>query len=144
MKLIEIARAYMAIEKLADEKLPLKVSYGLSRIMDKLEKPFTFYANKEMELIRTYKPAEQEGTMIRFGNKETAAEFNQAHLELDEIEENVEIKPVEIDVNISAGISLKDLRELQKRGVVKITGGDEDGGQRSEENCSCGRHGVDH
>lgn len=142
MKLIEIAKAYMAIEKLADEKLPLKVSYGLGRIMDKLEKPFTFYANKEMELIRTYKPAEQEGTTIRFSDQETAAKFNQAHLELDELDEDVSIRPVEIDVNISAGISMKNLRDLRKYGIVEIIGGEEDGGQRSEEDCTCGRHGA--
>lgn len=142
MKLVEVARAYMALEKLADEKLPLNVSYGLSRTMDKLEKPFTFYADKEYELMQIYKPTEQEGTTIRFKDADTAIDFNKAHKELDEIEEDVEIRPVEINVNISAGISLKNLRELQKYGVITIVGGDEDG-QRHEEGCSCGRNGTD-
>ena len=44
MKLLDVAKAYMELEKLADERLPIRISYGLDRAMEKIERVFHFYA----------------------------------------------------------------------------------------------------
>ena len=146
MKLIDVAKAYMALEALAEEKLPIRISYGLTRAMDKLERPYVFYANKEAQLMQEIPADEQNGTTLRFSDPAQAARFNAAHADLDNLEEEVQIRPVEIPVGLHANISWKNLRELQQYGIIRITGAETEesegtgDGQRETESCSCGRH----
>lgn len=146
MKLIDVAKAYMALEALAEEKLPIRISYGLTRAMDKLERPYIFYANKEAQLMREIPADEQNGATLRFSDPAQAEKFNAAHADLDNLDEDIQIRPVEIPVGLKANIGWKDLRELQKLGIIRITGAendeseDADNGQREAEGCACGRH----
>ena len=135
MKMLDIANGYMELEKLAAEKLPLKTSWEIDRIMKQMERPFRFYAQKEMEMLQKYPPKEQQGSVIRFEDNETLDAYNAEHRELDEIDEDVQIRPAKIDIRTDLSISAKSLQVLVKLGMIEITGTDGEG--EDGNGCSC-------
>ena len=122
MKLLDVAKAYMELEKLADERLPIRISYGLDRAMEKIERVFHFYAQKEEELLNKYKPDERQGSILKYNDPDVALKYNEEHKELDELEEEVNIKPVIIPADTNIGVSWKGLRHLRILGIIKLTG----------------------
>ena len=148
MKLLDIAHAYMELEKLAEKELPLKISYGVDKTMKALGRPFFFYANKEADLLQKYKPAEQNGPNVRFETPEITAKYNEEHKELDEIEEDIQIRPIRIDISTELDISRKSLATLTDLGIVEIVNAEEEKeesegaehGEHGAGGCSCGRH----
>lgn len=122
MKLLDVAKAYMELEKLAEKELPLKVSYYVDKAIRQLHNPFNFYANKEIELVQKHEPVERRGSEVRFATDEITAKYNEEHKELDEIEEDITIKPIEINIDTNVGISRKSLKVLMDLNIVKIIG----------------------
>lgn len=145
MKLLDIAHAYMELEKLSVKELPLKISYHVDKTLKRLERPFYFYANKEAEMLQKYQPLEQQGTAVRFENEEITEAYNAEHSELDEIEEEVQLRPIRIDIETNLDISRKSLKMLMDLGIVEIVGVEEESedredGEQGACGCSCGQH----
>lgn len=135
MKLVDIAHAYMELDKLAAEKLPLKISWGIDKILKQLDRPFNFYAAKELEILQKYEPAEQNGSLVRFKDRETTEAYNLEHAELDEIEEEIQIKPVRIDIDTDIHISRESLKILAENGMIEIVEKEER--EEKDHGCSC-------
>lgn len=146
MKLLDVAYAYMELEKLSEKELPLKVSYQVDKTLKRLERPFYFYANKEAELLRKYPPAEQQGSNVRFETPEITAAYNDDHKELDEIDEEIQIRPIQIDIETDLNISRNSLKVLTGLGIIKIVGTNDEeseaveNGEHGACGCSCGQH----
>ena len=146
MKLLDVAHAYMELEKLSEKELPLKISYHVDKMLKRLERAFFFYANKEAELLQKYPPAEQQGSSVRFETAEITAVYNDAHKELDEIEEEIQIRPIQVDIETDLSISRNSLKILIGLGVLEIVGTNDEESEAAENGehgtggCSCGRH----
>ena len=136
MKLLDIAHGYMELEKLAAKELPLKVSYGVNKLMNELNRPFEFYANEELKLLQEYPIAERDGKMVKFEKQEDTAEYNRKHTELDEIDEDIAFRPVRIDIGAKLDISRESLKVLLDLGMVEITGVEEEK-EAHGDGCGC-------
>lgn len=120
MKLAEIAKAYIALNALTEEKLPLRISWGIDKIMRKIDRSFGFYVNKETELLKKYNPVKQNGMQVTFKDAETAEKYRAEHTELDEIEEEIQITPMRIGIETDLHISRESLRLLTDAGFIQI------------------------
>ena len=122
LKMVDIARACMQLEKLQEQALPLRISYQLDKLVAKIERPFRFYCEKEMDLLQKYPPDQQDGTSVHFPSQEICDQYNAEHAELDGIEEEIEFMPVRVDINTNLKISQNGLRILMEAGMLEIIG----------------------
>ena len=116
VKLIEVLKAKEALSKLSQEKLPVKISYKLSRLVKELETEFATIESFKMTLAQKY-GKETEGQQ---GQWEIPAEnivsFNAEFSEL--LEEDIELKSDIIECSLSAidsiSLSTSDILSIEE------------------------------
>ena len=134
MKLAKIVNATQALQRIGQNKLPLKLSWRIDQTLDKLERHYQFFARKETEIFQTYKPKGVEGNRLIFETPEDAQGYQEAHKELEELEVEVgTIKPIEIDINSPVEISQQDLKALKDAGLLTVIGAEEEATEESAE-----------
>lgn len=129
MKLVEAANAYMELNKLHGDPMPVKIAYGIDRAMDKLERPFKFFAEKEDELLKKHPPEKVSGKSVFFATPEERKAYQAEHAELEEIEEEIAVRAVELPIDAPLKISPEGLKILTGLGIVRILGGEDDGNE---------------
>jgi len=125
MKLIDIVNGVNALRKLGMQDLPLRVSYQINKTVGKLREDYEFFTREEQRLLDTFRPIRIEGTTVMFETPEIAEEYRQAHREIELMDADTEIRPIEIDIRQRIDISARDLSILEETGMIRIIG-DED------------------
>ena len=125
MKLIDIVNGVNALRKLGMQDLPLRVSYQINKTVGKLREDYEFFTREEQRLLDTFRPIRIEGTTVMFETPEIAEEYRKAHREIELMDADTEIRPIEIDIRQRIDISARDLSILEETGMIRIIG-DED------------------
>lgn len=125
MKLIDIVNGVNALRKLGMQDLPLRVSYQINKTAGKLREDYEFFTREEQRLLDTFRPIRIEGTTVMFETPEIAEEYRKAHREIELMDADTEIRPIEIDIRQRIDISARDLSILEETGMIRIIG-DED------------------
>ena len=117
----------MELQNLARMALPIKTSWGIDKIMQKTEKPFRFFAEKEAEILQQIKPKDiQQNGRVMFESAELRKQYDAAHKELDEIDEDIHVNAVQISLDADIRISREGLRLLSDLGFIEIIGEEEE------------------
>lgn len=121
MKLSKLANAHTALKKLGEfssEEIPVTFFYGIAKIIKALTPEFDFYSEKLRELIKQYADKDKDGNI--FGKDgsfsipaERAEEFLQKQKELDDIECDLDFKPVTVKSDWRLPISGLELVALE-------------------------------
>ena len=132
MKLIEIARAYMELDKIAAQELPLNISYQVMRIQNTMRDSYSYYVDKENEMLQKHQPDEIRGNRALFKDPETWEKYEKEHSELDEIEADIRFKPLALKETDPIKLTADGLKILTDAGVVLM-----DGEPEAETGCDC-------
>ncbi len=83
--------------KFSEQKLPIKLSYKIMKIMSSLEREIDFYRNKLANLIQEYGLKDEEGNLVYSEDKENiklkdgvSEEFYEKYTELMNLEVEIE------------------------------------------------------
>ncbi len=96
IKLSEIVNNIENIRALQEVKLPVKVSYRLKRLTDKLQSPLKTYDEKRNELVKEFGD-EQEDKTFAVKDPEKLKLFMMKFNDLVAIEEEVDFDKIKID-----------------------------------------------
>lgn len=78
----EIYSAYLALDRLSNEKLPIKVAFGLAKVSVRLEPIFRAIEKVRITLLKKYGVENQANYAISGATKENRSSFE---MELDEL-----------------------------------------------------------
>lgn len=120
VNLLKLTKAYIELERLSEQKLPLKISYQINKLMGRITRPYQFYATKEFELLDKYKPEKQEGNQVAFSTPEAYNQYSAEHDELDALEEEVDIEPIRIESDSDIKISASGIHVLMDVGMLEV------------------------
>lgn len=118
MKQKDIVKAFHTLEKYEKKDLPLKVSYALFKVKNKIKDQVEFQLTKEREIYSKYKPIPQDDGALKFESEEQAREFAIEFSEkIDEVADmEVELegfkKPV-IPLDQIVDMSVEDIESLE-------------------------------
>lgn len=120
MKQFQINRAYGALRKLTDMELPIRESYLIATLIKKLEFNYEFELDREKKLLVKYhgKPNEKGG--IDFKTEEDAIGFKKETVELNSMDVDLEIEPIELSFESFEEQHLKPSEILCLDGFVKF------------------------
>lgn len=130
MKLLQVAMAYMALDKIAAQELPLSISYQVMRIQNAMNDSYNFYLIKEDELLRKYPPDEIRGSRAFFKDSETWEKYEREHDEMDSIDADVHFHQIRLKSTDPVKLTAEALKTLTDAGVIVIDG---------EPECDCGK-----
>ncbi len=112
IKLSQIVNSVESLKALLEVKLPVKVSYKLSRLVNKLNGPLEEYNKKRNDLIKEYGEEDPETKNWSVKDAEKLKLFVDKITELLSVEEEIEwFEPISISDLGSAEIAPKDLIE---------------------------------
>ena len=119
MKQGKIIKAYMAINKLYEQKLPLSVSHKLWMLRQKLTPTWDFQVDKEHEVILKYDPNISVDGNVTFksdaDSKACREEYNKVCAELENIDVDLgDFKKVTIHLDDKIELSLGDIEALDE------------------------------
>lgn len=95
-------------EALLETKLPIKASYRVMRLLDKLQPELKIYENKRNELVKEF-GEEQENGEVRVVDPKKLEEFQKKIIELLDIEVDVDFEKLKLDELGDVIIAPKDL-----------------------------------
>ena len=96
IKLSEIVNSTNRIKELLEIKMPIKVSYRINRIVDKLQPILATYDKKRNELVTEY-GEKQENDTIQVTDPEKMKVFIEKITEILEVEEEVDFEKIPVD-----------------------------------------------
>lgn len=96
VKLSDILNAKEALKLVEGRELPTKLSYWLSRLQVKIEKPLKAYEDSRMDLFKKFGDLDSEGTRYTVP-PEKLDDFQKEILSLIEIEEEITFEPIKIE-----------------------------------------------
>ena len=115
--LSKLSDAYNSLSKLAQEQLPIKLSYAINKNMRFFESDTSFYKNKMYELYRTYFKTDDNGNFISeeidsntasYQIKDgKAQELTQKIRELNDTVADVEIYSIDLELLMSSNITVE-------------------------------------
>lgn len=114
MKQGKIIKAIGALERVSNQRMPLKVSYSLFKLQQSLQPAMDYQAQREKELIDEFPPSETNGNRLTFDNPENGIGFNKGMKELAEMESDVTFTPVRIGTDCQIDISMEDIAALEE------------------------------
>lgn len=127
MKLIDVVNGTKALSRLSRQALPLRISYQINKAGMRMQEDYGFFARQEQALLDRYKPTLIDGGMVTFESPEIAEEYRKEHKALEEMETDLELRTIEIGIGTPIEISAQDLNTLERAGILRIVGDDEDG-----------------
>lgn len=127
MKLIDVVNGTKALSRLSRQALPLRTSYQINKAGTRMQEDYGFFARQEQALLDRYKPTLIDGGMVTFESQEIAEEYRKEHKALEEMETDLELRTIEIGIGTPIEISAQDLNTLERAGILRIVGDDEDG-----------------
>lgn len=114
-KMINIASAFPALQKLASVELPLKLLYSVSRLLDKIEPEMTFYNSERDKLIIKYGEREDDGAFKI--KQENMAEFEREMNDLFMIDVALDVQPIVLPMLDGVKMSYNEMKALECCGV---------------------------
>lgn len=108
IKLEEIIKASSALVELQRYSLPVKISYRLKRLLDRLTPILKSYDEKRVELVKEF-GEQNEKKEFEVRDPEKLKLFHEKHNELLEFEEEVEFDKIKIKELGNINIPAKDL-----------------------------------
>jgi len=96
LKLGEIVGAEKQIETLLDLKFPVKVSYKIKRLADKIQPELKAFREKNLELFKKYGTHDPEKDVYTLDIPENHKVFNKEFAELLEVEVNLDFEKIKI------------------------------------------------
>ena len=115
-KMINIASAFPALQKLASVELPLKLLYSVSRLLDKIEPEMTFYNSERDKLIIKYGEREDDGAFKI--KQENMAEFEREMNDLFMIDVTLDVQPIVLPMLDGVKMSYNEMKALEYCGVT--------------------------
>ncbi len=99
IKLQDIISHEASLVKLLEIKLPVKASYRIKRLIDKLQPELKTFVEKRMELFKEYGVHDEEKDTYSVENisKSAREEFDSKIIELLELEVNIDFEKLKID-----------------------------------------------
>lgn len=111
MKQSEIIKAYKAIIKLGQQDLPIRLAFDLFKIKMALQPHFDFQVNEEKKASANA-TANPDGS-VTFSSLEEADAFRKKLRELNDIDVELKVKPVQIPLSIPGlTLSMEDIEAL--------------------------------
>lgn len=106
----QISNIYEVSSALTEEKLPMRVSYKIMKILTRLEEELNFYRNSLNKLIDEYALKDENGQLVYSENGENIK------IQEDKIEdfnnEYIELNNMEIEISDDYLLSLGELETL--------------------------------
>lgn len=127
MKLIDVVNGTKALSRLSRQALPLRISYQINKAGMRMQEDYGFFARQEQALLDRYKPTLIDGGVVTFESQEIAEEYRKEHEALEDMETDLELRTIEIGIDTPIEISAQDLNTLERAGILRIVGDDEDG-----------------
>ena len=112
----EIFTAYEPLQKLLNEKFPVKVSYELARMASKLKTQFEIIEKVKDGLVKTYGEVDKDNS-TRIEVKPDSEQFPKFIEEMDELfakEVEIVLEKVEIPQGVEVNIEPASLMALEK------------------------------
>ena len=118
MKQYKIIKAYKAINKLYEQKLPLSVSHKLWMLRKALMPTWDFQIEKEQEVIMSFNPDTDQNGGAVFSDPEVAEackkEYEKVCVELADLDVDLgEFKKIIIHLDDKIEISVEDIEALE-------------------------------
>jgi len=111
MKRAQMLEIVDVLTNLKDQKLPLKLAYRVSRILDKCNREQTFFENERIKLVRTLGVEKESGQIeVPDENRETFVEKISTLLE-EEVDVQLPMLPLELFPDAIV-ISTQDMTKL--------------------------------
>ncbi len=96
VKILDLINAAEAIKTTSGKELPTKLSYWLSRLTTKIEKPLKTYEEKRMELFKKFGTLDGEKQQYSVP-ADKLPDFQKEILSLIEIEEEITFEPIKLE-----------------------------------------------
>lgn len=110
LKMSNIIALKGVCENLKSQKTSVKTAYKISKILDAVEKEFTFYQTKFTEIINEYSEKDENGQPVLIndgqGVKIQPDKISEAQIKM------VELEAIEVDLNTSP-LTLDELEGLE-------------------------------
>lgn len=108
IKLKDLVNNVENIKGLQEIKFPIKVSYKIKRLVDKLNPILTSYDEKRNELVKEF-GEEGENGAIQVTDPEKLKLFTEKFAELLEVEEEIDFEPIKIEEVGNVELEAKNL-----------------------------------
>lgn len=110
IRLKQIIAANDALKKLSTINLPIKISYRLRRLDDKVKSILGTYEEARVSLVKEYGQTQDDGT-FSVSDPEKLKTFWEKTSELQEVEENIEFDKIKLEDMGSISIAPEALVE---------------------------------
>lgn len=97
IKLLEVLAELENIKSIQEVKLPVKVSYRIKRLVDKLQPLLNAYEEKRVELVKEFGEKQEDNT-YKVTDSQKLKDFRAKINELQEIEEEIDFEKIPIDM----------------------------------------------
>lgn len=100
MKQLQINKAYGALNKLANMQMPVRDAYNLYLLTEQIKPSYNFALEQEKKLLEKYGGVLDQNTgAFMFKDRETTDAFRQEITELNNLDVETEVDPVEISMD---------------------------------------------
>lgn len=100
MKQLQINKAYGALSRLANIQMPVRDAYKLYLLTEQMKPCCNFQLEQERKLLEKYGGAiDQDSGSFVFKDRETMEAFRREMAELNELDAEIEVDPVEISMD---------------------------------------------
>ena len=119
MKQSKIIKAYRAINKLYEQKLPLTISHKLWMLRQKLTPTWEFQVDKEQDVIMRFNPIIGENGEVTFNSQEDAmnckAEYEKTCKEIAELDVDLgDYEKIVLKLDDKLELSVEDIDALSE------------------------------
>lgn len=97
VKISDIVNETENLKTLQTMKLPIKVSYRIMRLINKLQSELTIYDTKRNELIKEFGEVNEEGN-YSVKDPEKIKEFTEKIKEVLEVEIEIDFEPIDVEM----------------------------------------------
>ena len=97
LKQHQINKAYGALKRLEKMQLPVKAAYSIFMLIKQLTPAYEFELDRERKLLESYHGTMNQDGSIAFETSEDASRFGAEIEELNSLDVDVKIKPVQIN-----------------------------------------------
>lgn len=118
MKIRKIVEATPALREIANQRLPMKTLYRVTRLIREIQPQLDFYDEQYQKLIVEYCTEDEGGFLLPVGSK---TDFENALNELFDLDVEVNIEPVSIPENEAENLRLSYNDICALEGFIEIT-----------------------
>lgn len=118
MKIRKLVEATPALREIANQRLPMKTLYRVTRLIREIQPHLDFYDEQYQKLIMEYCTEDEGGFLLPVGSK---TDFENALNELFDLDVEVNIEPVSIPENEAENLRLSYNDICALEGFIEIT-----------------------